>query len=167
MGVRQPGVQRRQADLGAIAQQQEDEGDVQQRRVEVARVGDQRGPDHRVHALADDRTRGEVDQDGAEQRQRDADAAEDEIFPGGFQRLMRAVDADHQHGGQRRQLHRDPHQADVVGEQRQVHAEQHQLEHGVVEAQMPRRQAADFQLVADVAGAEHAGGEADEACSAR
>ncbi len=35
MGIGQPGVQRRQADLGAVAEQQEDEGDVEQRRIEV------------------------------------------------------------------------------------------------------------------------------------
>ena len=37
MGVGQPGVQRRQADLGAVAEQQEDEGEVEQRRIEAAR----------------------------------------------------------------------------------------------------------------------------------
>ena len=36
VGIGQPGVQRRQADLGAVAEQQEDEGDVEQRRVEAA-----------------------------------------------------------------------------------------------------------------------------------
>ena len=160
--VRQPGVHRRQADLGAVAQQQEDEGDVEQRRIEVAGAGEQRGPDHRVHALAEHRAGGEIDQDGAEQRQRDADAAEDEVFPRGLDRLVRAVDADHQHGGQRGEFHRDPHQADVVGDQRQVHAEQHELVHGVVESQVARGEAAGFQFVADIAGAERAGGEADE-----
>ena len=38
MGVRQPGVQRREADLGAVAEQQEDEGDVEQRRIELGGV---------------------------------------------------------------------------------------------------------------------------------
>ena len=163
-GVRvgQPGVHRREADLGAIAEQQEDEGDVQQGRVEVVRAGDQNGPDHGVEALADHRARGEINQDGAEQRERDADAAEDEVFPGGLDRLVRAIDADHHHCGERREFDRDPHQADIVGEQRQVHAEQHELEHRVVEAQVVGRQAAGFQLVADIAGAERAGGEADE-----
>ena len=35
MRVGQPGMQRREADLGAVAEQQEDEGDVEQRRVEL------------------------------------------------------------------------------------------------------------------------------------
>ena len=63
---------------------------------------------------------------------------------------------------QRGEFDRHPHQADVVGDQRQVHAEQHELVHRVVEAQIARRQAAGFQFVADIAGAERAGGEADE-----
>ena len=75
---------------------------------------------------------------------------------------MGAVDADHQHGGQRRQLDRHPHQADIVGDQRQVHGEHQHLIHGVIEAQIGRRQPAGLELVGDIAGAEHAGGEADE-----
>src|SRR5581483_3900438 len=97
-----------------------------------------------------------------EEGERDADAAEDEILPGGLERLVRAVDADHEHGGERGQLDGDPHQADVVGEQPQVHGEHQGLIHRVVEAQMRRGEPADLQLVADVAGAEGAGGEADE-----
>ena len=162
MRVRQPGVHRRQADLGAIAEQQENEGDVEQGGIEVVRAGDQHGPDHGVQALADHGPRGEIDQDGAEQRERDADTAEDEVFPGGLDRFVGAVDADHHDGGQRREFHCDPHQADVVGDQRQVHAEQHELEHDVVESQVARREAAGLQFVADIAGAERAGGEADE-----
>jgi hypothetical protein len=111
-------------------------------------VLDQRRPHHRVQPFADHRLRRHVDEDGAEQRQRDADAAEDEVLPGRLQRLVRAVDADHQHGGQRRQLDRHPHQADVVGDQRQVHAEHQHLVHGVIEAQVGRRQPAGLQLVA-------------------
>ena len=104
--------------------------------IEVRRVLHQHGPDHRVEALADHRPRGHVDEDGAEQRERDADAAEDEILPCRLERLVRAVDADHQHGGQRRQLDRDPHQADIVGDEREVHAEHQHLVHRVIEAQV-------------------------------
>ena len=75
-----------------------------------------------VEPRADDRLRREVNQDRAEQRERDADAAENEIFPGGFQRLVRAINADHQHGRQRCEFDRHPHQADIVGDEREVHA---------------------------------------------
>ena len=155
-------MQRRQPDLGAIAEQQEDEGDVEQGRVEVLRVLDQDRPDHGVLAFADDRTRRHVDQDGAEQRERNADAAEDEIFPRRFQRGVGAVDPDHQHRGQGRDFHRHPHQADVVRHECEVHAEHHGLVHGVVEAQIDRRQPAGVELMRDIARAEDAGGEADE-----
>ena len=103
-----------------------------------------------------------VDEDGAEQRERDADAAEDEIFPRRLERLVGAVDADHEHGGERRKLDRHPHHADIVGDQREVHREHQHLVHRVIEAQECRRQPADLELVADIARAEHAGGEADE-----
>ena len=83
-------------------------------------------------------------------------------FQAASMRLVGAVDADHHHRGEGGKLDRHPHQADVVGDQRQVHAEQHELVHRVVEAQVVRREAAGFELVADIARAECAGGEADE-----
>ena len=108
MGVGQPGMQRRQADLGAVTEQQKDEGEVEQRRIESAGAVDQHRPDHGVEAFADHRPRRHVDENGAEQSERDADAAENEIFPRRFERLMGAVDADHQHRGQRRQSRSPP-----------------------------------------------------------
>ena len=103
-----------------------------------------------------------IDEDRAEQRERDADAAEDEIFPRRLERLVGAVDADHQHGGERRQLDRHPHQADIVGEQREIHGEHQHLIHRVIEAQEGGVSRPVSSSCADVAGAEHAGGEADE-----
>ena len=162
MRVGQPGMQRREADLGAVAEKQEDEGDIEQGRVELRGMLDQQRPDHAVLAFADHRTRRHVDQDGAEQRERDADAAEDEIFPRRFQRCVGAIDADHQHRGQRGDFHRDPHQADIVRHESEVHAEHHDLVHGVVETQIGRGQPAGLEFVRDVAGAEDAGRETDE-----
>ncbi len=155
-------MERREPDFGAVAQKQEYEGEVEERRIEAARLLHQRRPHHRVDAFADDRLRGGIDEDGAEERQRDADRAEDEIFPRRFERRMRAIDADHHDGRKRRDLDRNPHQADIVGDEREVHREHQRLVHGVVETQMRRRQPADLHLVRDVACAEHAGREADE-----
>ena len=76
--------------------------------------------------------------------------------------FVRAVDADHQHRRQGRELDRHPHQADVVGDHGEVHRKQEELIHRVIEAQMGRRQPSGFDLMRDVGGAEHAGGEADE-----
>ena len=123
VSIRQPGMQWSKANLGAVAQQQKHEGNIKQRRIEAACVLYQHGPDHGIEPLAGDRARRHVDEDGAEQRQRNADAAEDEIFPCGFQRFMRAVDADHENSGECCQLNRDPHQSNVVCDEREVHRE--------------------------------------------
>ena len=121
MRIGQPGMQRRQPDLGAVAEQQEDESKIEQRRIEAAGAAHEHRPFHGVEALADDRPRRHVDENGAEQSERDADAAENEIFPRRFERLVGAVDADHEDRGQRRQFDRHPHQADIVGDERQIH----------------------------------------------
>src|SRR5205807_3875384 len=100
--------------------------------------------------------------DGAEERERDANAAEDEIFPRRLDRRGGAVDADHHHGREGRHLDADPEHADVVGDQRQVHGAHHRLIERMVEPQEIRSEPAGLELVADVARAEDAGGEADE-----
>jgi hypothetical protein len=135
MRVGQPRVQRCEPDFGAVAEQQEYERQIEQSRIEGGGVRDQRGPHHGVGTFADDGERRHIHQDGAEQRERDANAAEDKIFPGCFERLMGAIDADHEHGRERRQLDRDPHHADIVGDEREVHGEHQHLVHRVVEAQ--------------------------------
>jgi hypothetical protein len=132
------------------------------RRIEARGLRHQHRPNHGGDALPDHGPRRHVNEDRAEQRQRDADAAEDEILPRRLERFVRAVDADHEHGGQRRDLDRDPHQADIVGHQRKVHGEHQHLIHGVVESHVSRFQPADLDLVRDIARAERAGREAHE-----
>ena len=104
-------------------------------------MGDQRGPGHRIGALPNDGRRRQINENRPEQRQRNADASENEVFPRRFQRLVRPIDTYHQHRRQRRQFDRHPHQADIAGEQRQVHCEHKRLVHRVIEAQIPGRQA--------------------------
>ncbi len=162
MGVGQPGMQRRQPNLGPIAEKQEDESDVEKRGIEILRVLDQDRPDHAVLALAHHRARRHVDQDRAEQRERYSDTAENKIFPCCFQSGVRAIDADHQHRGQGGDLHRYPHQTDIVRHESEVHAEHHGLIHGVVEPQVDRCQSAGVEFVRDVARAEDAGCETHE-----
>ena len=103
-----------------------------------------------------------VQQHRAEQRLRDADAAQDEVLPRRLEARRGAVDADQQHGGQRRRLHRDPQDAHVVGRQRQQHREAEQLVHAVVQAQPRRRHLAVVALDAHVGAREDRGGQADE-----
>ena len=163
MGIRQPGMKRRQPDLGAVADQQEDEGEVEQRRIEAARRLRAASPGHRRQALAQHRLRREIDQDGAEEGERDADAAEDEIFPGRLDRLA-ACD---------RCRPSSPWSASPASTPTHIRpillatsatfiADIMRLEHRVVEAQEARRQPAGLDLVADVAGAEDRGREGDE-----
>jgi hypothetical protein len=115
-----------------------------------------------ILALADDRPRRHVDQDGAEQSERDPDAAEYKILPRRFQCGVGAIDPDHQNRGQGRDFDRDPHQADIVRHEGEVHAEHHGLVHGVVETQIGRRQPAGLEFVGNVARAEDAGRETHE-----
>ncbi len=86
-------------------------------------------------AWAQDALGREIQQDGAEQRLRDAHAAQDEILPGRFQGGGRAVERDQQHRGQRGRFHRHPHDAQVVSREHQQHGEAEHLVHAVVQAQ--------------------------------
>ena len=75
MRVGEPGVERREADLGAVADQQEYEGERQEPRIEArAAFCTSQVPGHGRQALAEHLLRHDVDQDGAEERERDADA---------------------------------------------------------------------------------------------
>ena len=74
MGVGQPGVQGKETDLSAIAEQQKDEGEIEHRRLERSGTGDEVGPHHGIEARAHHRLGSHIDEDGAEQRKRDADA---------------------------------------------------------------------------------------------
>jgi len=65
-------------------------------------------------------------------------------------------------GGEGRDLDRHPHEADIVGGKRQVHREHQELIHRVVETQISGRQPSGLEFMADIARAEHAGGEGDE-----
>ena len=150
MGVGQPVVQRHQADLGAVADQQEDEGQRDDGGLELPLDRIEVGPQQAAAFGADHPLGRHVQQDRAEQRLRDADAAEDEVLPGRLEAGRRAVDADQQHRGERRRLHRHPQDAHVVGRQRQQHREAEQLVHAVVQAQARRRHLAVVALDAHV-----------------
>ena len=136
MSIGQPVVQRRQADLGPISDQKKDEREAQHPWLELPFHGVEVRPEQRGHAFAAKRLLcGKVQQDRAEQRLGDADAAEDEILPRRFEAGARAVERNQQHRRQRGGFHRDPEQAHVVGQQRQQHRRHEELVHAVVEAQ--------------------------------
>ncbi|OIQ72179.1 hypothetical protein GALL_462000 [mine drainage metagenome] len=141
MSIGQPAMQRHQADLGAVAHQQEHEGDADDTGFELAFHRVEVRPEQGAHPLGTEHAlRGEIQQHRAEQRQGDAHAAEDEVLPRGFKALRRAIERHQQHGGQRGRLHRHPENAHIVGGQRQQHGEHEQLIHAVVEPQPCRRE---------------------------
>jgi hypothetical protein len=126
------------------------------------RARQQLRPGHRRHASAHAGLGRQIDQDGAEQRQRNPDATEDEVLPRRLDSLVRAVEAHHQHRRQCGAFDRHPHQAEIVGGERQQHGENESLIHAMIEAQVGRLHPADLDLMIDIAGAEQAGGEGDE-----
>ena len=152
LGVRigQPVVQRHEADLGAVADQQEHERDREHRRLELALHVVEPRPEERAAFRAEKLLRREIEKDRSEQRLRDAHAAQDEILPRRLEARRRAVQRDEQHGGERRALHRDPEDPHVVGEQREQHREVEELIHAVIEPQPARRELAVLLLDAHV-----------------
>ena len=163
MRIWQPVVQRRQPDLGAVAHQQEHEREREHRRFELTLDGGELSPQQCAHAFRAEHLLGrEVQQDRAEQRLRDPDAAEDEILPAGFEACGRAIQRHEQHGGQRRGFHRDPEQAQVVARERDQHHGHEQLVHAVVQPQAPRIEPPVLDFHAHVGAGENRRGEADE-----
>ena len=81
---------------------------------------------------------GEVQEDRAEERLGDADAAQDEVLPAGLQARRRPVQRHQQHGREGCRLHRDPQKPHVVGRERDQHRRHEELIHAVVEAQSRR-----------------------------
>ncbi len=162
MRVGQPVVQRHEAHFGPIAHEQEDERQRQHRRLEVALDVVELGPQQCAASGPQQFFRGEVKEDRSEQRLRNADAAENEILPRGFETGGRPVERHQQHGRQRRGLQRDPEDAHVVGEQRQKHREIEELIHAVIKAQAGRRKAAVLLFDAHVGLREYRCGKADK-----
>ena len=163
VGVGQPVVQRGETDLGAVTDQQKDEREPDHRRIELPFHRVQVGPQQRSHALATEQPLSrEVQQDRAKQRQRDTDAAQDEIFPGRLDAGAGAVQRHQQHGRQRRRLHRDPQQPHVVGRQCHQHGGHEQLVHAVIEPQAVRVESTVILFDTHVGVRKHCRGEADQ-----
>ena len=162
MRIRQPVVQRRKAHLGAVADEQEDEREAQHGGFEIALHLIQMGPQQGVTARPEHFLGGEIEKDRPEQRLRNPDAAQNEVFPCGFQARRRAIEAHEQHGRERRGFHRHPQNAHVVGEQREQHGKGEHLVHAVVEPQPLWREPAMVRFDTHVGPAEERGGERDE-----
>ena len=104
----------------------------------------------------------EINDDRTEKCEGNADDAKDEVLPGRLERGRGPVDPDHDNGHQRCEFQTHPHQADIVGKKREVHPAHHGLEHGVIIPDEAGCQVSRFDLVLDVAPAEHGRCEADK-----
>ena len=99
MRVRQPGVHGRETGLGAVADERKHEGQFDEAVVELRRHGHQVRPVEAGQLFGGVRANGRrVNEHRAEQRQRQAEAAEDDVFPGGFERSPAVVERDEQDG---------------------------------------------------------------------
>ncbi len=162
MGVRQPVVQRNQADLGAVADHQKDECQPQHGGLQLAAHLGKVRPEERLAADAEHPFRRKIEEHRAEERLGDADAAEDEVLPGCLDGGRCPVERDQEHGREGRQLHGYPEHAEIVGQKGQQHGEDEQLVHGMVEAHLPWPYPAVFPFHPHVPAAEDGGGHGNE-----
>ena len=115
-------MHRGEAGFGAEADQHEYKRERHQVVVELRRHRQQPRPvETRQHFAAGFANRGRVGEDGAEQRQHQAQPAEHDVFPRRFQRGLAIVEGHEQHRRKRGGFHSDPHHAEVVDQ----HDEQH------------------------------------------
>src|ERR1039458_3337371 len=139
------------AGLGAVTDQDEDERECDELGIELRRHRQQARPVEAGHGLAAGwADGGRVGADGAEQRQHQAEAAEHDVFPRGFERGLVIVERHQQHGGQRRDFDRRPHHAEIVGQHHQQHARGEDGREHIELADAPRRQGAGRQVAPEV-----------------
>ena len=134
VGVRQPGVERREPRLGPVAGKREQERQPDQGRIEIGRDQHQPGPGEGVARLAQDRHRRGIEEERPEQREADPDRAQDEVLPGRLDRHGRAGEADQQGRHDRRRLDRHPYQPEVVEQRHRREAGREPQQESVVAA---------------------------------
>ncbi len=122
MSIREPGVHGGQARFGAVTNQHKHESQLDHPMVQLA------GDGHQVRPIeAGERRRAPVNcrgvgEDGAEEGQSEAEAAQNHIFPCGLEGGIAVVEGDQQDGGQGGGFQGKPHHAEVVGKHDEKHA---------------------------------------------
>ena len=132
VGIGQPGVHGEQARFGPETDGREHERDHHEGSIHERRVGQDGRPEHRLVRIGHDVSGVRVDEQCPEQAEGHAGRADDDVLPRRLQGELRAVDADEEHRGERRGLHRHPHHDDVVGGDGEDHREHEQTEEGIV-----------------------------------
>jgi hypothetical protein len=132
-------------------------------RIELVRDAGQHRPVHAVLGVgAEHADRRIVGEHGAEQRQRNADAADDDVFPAGLEGGLLVVERDEQDRGQRGALGGDPHDAEVVGQRHQQHHGDKQRREHIVAAQLRSVMRPVAQVAAEIADGVDRAGQRDE-----
>ena len=131
VGVRLPRVHGSEARLRAVADEGEDDAELQGQGMELARHGDEARPVEAGHALAEDAPARCEEQHGAEQREGEAEAPEHQELPGRLQRRVAVVEGDQEDRREGRDLHRDPQDPEVVRDRDQQHREDVERDEGV------------------------------------
>ena len=119
--------------LRAVADEDEDERELDHLRVQAGRRGHQHGPVQRLLLAAGQVDEVEVAQHRPPEGQRDADRADQDVLPRGLDRGLRHVQRDEHGRRDRGRLDGDPHEADVV----RGHGEQHREGEEVAEDAEP------------------------------
>ncbi len=133
VGVGLPGVHRSEARLGPVSEQGQDEGQPQGRLVQLRGARGQEGPVQPGQSVgARQCVPRVVGENGAEQRHRQADAADDRVLPGGLERGGLPVESDQEDRRERGGFNRHPHDAQVIGHGDEQHREHEQRRQGVV-----------------------------------
>ena len=132
VGVGQPAVHRGQADLGAVAEDEQREPEPQHRRVEVPGVGHERRPVEGAGRVPPGVQGRQVDEHGAQEGQGDPDRADHDVLPRGFERALGPAMPDQEGGDDGGRLDRHPEHADVGGQDGEEHGGDERLDQHAV-----------------------------------
>ena len=139
-----------QPDLGPVADQEKDERELEHVWIQLARHFKEFGDVQRRALVPQDPDRGIIGQHRAEQRQRDADRAQDQVFPPRFQPLTFSKERDQECRGERRSLDGHPQHAQTVRHRRRDHGKQKDMKQEEEPAQAPRRNHAPIHVIVEV-----------------
>ena len=139
IGVGLPGVHRGQAGLRPVADQREDDAELERERMELVGQAHEPGPVQAGHPLPEEAPAGGEEQHRSQEREGEAEAAEHEELPRRLQRGVPVVEGDHEDGHEGGQLHGDPEDAEVVGDGDEQHREDVERHQRVELTPPPRR----------------------------
>ena len=127
MGIGQPGVHGGQAGLRAVADEKKDEGQLNDRRMQVGSGGHQNRPVQGRFLPAGDADEIEIAEGRAAEGQRDAHRADQDVLPRRLDGGLRHVERDEHGRRNRRGFDRDPHEPDVVTHDREEHRKREEI----------------------------------------